>query len=112
MDASAGSETEAGKEKEGTEKESVEVDLTPRSMMQMTGDSRLHWTHGIRNRKTDTLPDGTIRRREERWSITYRWIREPAVCECGNVRLCDTAQRRAGIEKDYRWKKKDEDGKG
>ncbi|KAL0933293.1 2OG-Fe(II)oxygenase [Colletotrichum truncatum] len=94
------------------EKEMVEVDLVPRSMLQMSGDSRLHWTHGIRKRKTDTLPDGTVRRREDRWSITYRWVREPAVCECGNLKLCDTAQRRAGVEKEYRWKKGDEKGDG
>lgn len=82
----------------------VDVDLTPRSMMQMSGDSRLHWTHGIRKRKTDTLPDGTVRKREERWSITYRWLREGGECECGDEKLCDTAQREFGIEKKYRWK--------
>ncbi|KAI8293564.1 Alkylated DNA repair protein ALKBH8-like protein [Colletotrichum sp. SAR 10_98] len=106
---SGGGEGE-GAENGGEEKETVEVDLTPRSMLQMSGDSRLHWTHGIRKRKTDTLKDGTVRRREDRWSITYRWVREPAVCECGDVRLCDTAQRRAGIEREYRWKKGDADG--
>ncbi|KAI1858802.1 uncharacterized protein JN550_012456 [Neoarthrinium moseri] len=87
--------------------EKIEVDLTPRSMMQMSGDSRLHWTHGIKKRKTDTLDDGTVRRREDRWSITYRWVRESGECECGNEKLCDTAQRRVGIEKEYRWKKED-----
>jgi hypothetical protein len=79
----------------------LEVDLTPRSMMQMSGDSRLHWTHGIKKRKTDTLPDGTIRPRENRWSITYRWLRD-GECECGNLELCDTAQRRNGVEKEKR----------
>ncbi|KAL2676529.1 hypothetical protein Neosp_010290 [[Neocosmospora] mangrovei] len=56
--------------------EKIEVDLLPRSMMQMSGDSRLHWTHGIKSRKTDTLPDGTVRPRKDRWSLTYRWLRE------------------------------------
>jgi hypothetical protein len=70
-------------------------------MMQMSGDSRLHWTHGIKKRKTDTLPDGTIRPRENRWSITYRWLRD-GECECGNIDLCDTAQRRNGVEKEKR----------
>jgi hypothetical protein len=79
----------------------IEVDLTPRSMMQMTGDSRLHWTHGIKKRKNDTLSDGTLRPREDRWSITYRWLRN-AECECGNLELCDTAQRRNGTEKEKR----------
>ncbi|TDZ75141.1 Alkylated DNA repair protein ALKBH8-like protein [Colletotrichum trifolii] len=97
---------------DGRERETVEVDLAPRSMLQMSGDARLHWTHGIRKRKTDALPDGSVRRREDRWSITYRWVREPAVCECGNVRLCDTAQSRVGIEKEYRWKKGDGEGGG
>lgn len=89
----------------------VEVDLAPRSMLQMAGDSRLHWTHGIKKRKTDTLPDGTIRRRGDRWSITYRWIREGGECGCGNEQLCDTAMRRLGIEKEYRWKKETDEGK-
>jgi len=82
----------------------TDVDLKPRSMMEMRGDARLHWTHGIKSRKTDTLPDGTVRWREGRWSLTYRWLREGATCECGNVQLCDTAQRRNGVETVYRWK--------
>jgi hypothetical protein len=89
----------------------LEVDLTPRSMMEMSGDSRLHWTHGIKKRKTDTLADGTVRPRGERWSITYRWLRG-GECECGNAALCDTAQRRLGIEKDFRWKTDDVDVAG
>ncbi|KAF5544729.1 Alkylated DNA repair alkB like 8 [Fusarium mexicanum] len=91
--------------------EKIEVDLLPRSMMQMSGDSRLHWTHGIKSRKTDTLPDGTVRLRQIRWSLTYRWLREGAECECGNEKLCDTAQRRKGIEREYRWKQYEEDAK-
>jgi hypothetical protein len=87
--------------------ERVEVDLAPRSMLQMSGDARLHWTHGIKKRKTDTLPNGTVRRRGDRWSITYRWIRESGECPCGDVGLCDTAMRRLGVEKEYRWKKDD-----
>lgn len=79
----------------------VDVDLEPRSMMQMTGDSRLHWTHGIKKRKTDTLDNGTVRLRADRWSITYRWVRE-GDCECGNLDLCDVAQRRQGVEKEKR----------
>ncbi|KAI0018063.1 hypothetical protein F4780DRAFT_559127 [Xylariomycetidae sp. FL0641] len=82
----------------------TDVDLTPRSMMKMSADSRLHWTHGIKKRKTDTLADGTVRLRGERWSITYRWLRDGAACECGDVQLCDTAQKKCGIEREYRWK--------
>ncbi|KAJ6785534.1 hypothetical protein PWT90_03825 [Aphanocladium album] len=84
----------------------VDVDLEPRTMMQMSGDARLHWTHGIRPRKTDTLPDETVRPRRDRWSITYRWLREGATCACGDEKLCDTAQRRIGVEREYRWKEK------
>ncbi|KAI0096648.1 hypothetical protein GGR51DRAFT_542939 [Nemania sp. FL0031] len=87
-----------------TERETVDVDLPPRSMMEMSGDSRLHWEHGIRKRKKDVLADGTVRLRQDRWSITYRWLRAGGVCECGDERLCDTAQRRKGIEREYRWK--------
>ncbi|KAF4952967.1 hypothetical protein FSARC_12506 [Fusarium sarcochroum] len=91
--------------------ERIEVDLLPRSMMQMSGDSRLHWTHGIKSRKTDTLSDGTVRLRKVRWSLTYRWLRGGAECECGNEKLCDTAQRRNGVEREYRWKQYEEDAK-
>ncbi|RSL48641.1 hypothetical protein CEP54_012811 [Fusarium duplospermum] len=91
--------------------EKTEVDLLPRSMIQMSGDSRLHWTHGIKSRKTDTLPDGTVRPRQDRWSLTYRWLREGGECECGNEKLCDTAQRRKGVEREYRWKQYEEDAK-
>lgn len=94
----------------GSPRDQADVDLAPRSMLRMSGDARLHWTHGIRKRKTDPLPDGSVRRRADRWSITYRWVRDPAVCECGDARLCDTAQARLGIEKELRWKKEGEVG--
>ncbi|KAK0391173.1 hypothetical protein NLU13_0674 [Sarocladium strictum] len=86
----------------------TEVDLPPRSMVQMSGDARLHWTHGIRQRMTDTLRDGTVRPRAPRWSLTYRWMREGAACECGDVSVCDTAQSRVGLEREYRWKQGDQ----
>lgn len=87
--------------------EKRDVDLLPRSMVQMEGDSRYHWQHGIKKRKSDTV-DGQRRLRQDRWSITYRWLRKPApVCECGDALLCDTAKRRAGVEQVFRWKKDD-----
>jgi alkylated DNA repair dioxygenase AlkB len=92
------------------EREFVDVDLPPRSLMQMSGDSRLHWEHGIKKRKKDVLADGTVRMRGDRWSITYRWLREGGECECGNERLCDTAQRRTGFEREYRWKQQKQEG--
>ncbi|CEJ54394.1 Putative 2OG-Fe(II) oxygenase family oxidoreductase [Penicillium brasilianum] len=82
--------------------ERVDIDLTPRSMMQMAGDSRLHWTHGIKKRKNDILADGTQRPRTNRWSLTYRWLRDGGECDCGNIVHCDTAQRRLGVEKEKR----------
>lgn len=87
----------------------VDLDLKPRALMKMSGDSRLHWTHGIKKRKTDTLGDGSIRPRADRWSLTYRWLRPGAECDCGNLDLCDTAQRLHGIEKEKRWKKYEEE---
>lgn len=87
----------------------VDVDLTPRSLVKMAGDSRLHWTHSIKKRKTDTIADGIVRPRQDRWSITYRWLRPGAECNCGNLTLCDTAQRRQGVEKAYRWKQYEAD---
>lgn len=86
---------------EGAATETVEVDLLPRSMIQMTADARLHYTHGIKKRKRDIV-GGEERLREDRWSVTFRWLRG-GECECGNARLCDTAQRRLGIEKTFRW---------
>ncbi|CAM1511893.1 Fc.00g094060.m01.CDS01 [Cosmosporella sp. VM-42] len=97
--------------RDGESGERVDVDLLPRSMMQMSGDSRLHWTHGIKARKTDLLFDGSVRWREDRWSITYRWLREGGECECGNEKLCDTTQRRKGVEREYRWKEYEKDAK-
>lgn len=89
---------------DGATGEKVEIDLPPRGMMRMKGDSRLHWTHAIKTRKTDKLGDGKVRLREERWSITYRWALDSGVCECGNERLCDTAMAKRGVEREYRWK--------
>ncbi|KAI1366262.1 hypothetical protein F5Y08DRAFT_351738 [Xylaria arbuscula] len=96
----------------GGERETVDVDLPPRSMMEMSGASRLHWEHGIKKRKKDVLADGSVRARGERWSITYRWLREGGQCECGDARLCDTAQRRLGVEREFRWKQKQQQPKG
>ncbi|KAL4803369.1 hypothetical protein BDV18DRAFT_144648 [Aspergillus unguis] len=85
--------------KHGEEK--IDIDLEGRSMMCFSRDARLHWTHGIAKRKTDTLDNGEVRTRGDRWSITYRWARRED-CECGNAELCDVAQARLGIEKEKR----------
>jgi hypothetical protein len=70
----------------------------------MDGDARLYWTHGIRKRKTDVLDDGSLRPRADRWSITFRWSRSGGDCPCGDAELCDSEERRRGVEKHYRWK--------
>lgn len=79
----------------------VDVDLAPRGLMRFSGAARLHWTHGIRKRKTDVLPPGLVRPRGVRWSLTYRWLRE-GECPCGDLMLCDDARRRVGIVKEMR----------
>lgn len=101
-------ETEMMAKEKEKERETVDVDLPPRSMMQMSGDARLHWEHGIKKRKKDVLADGTVRPRGDRWSITYRWLRPGGECECGDRGLCDTAQRRIGVEREYRWKQQEQ----
>lgn len=90
----------------------VDIDLTPRSLIKMSGDSRLHWTHCIKKRKNDPMADGTVRRREDRWSITYRWLRASGECECGDAQHCDTAQQRNGVEREMRWKTYEADADG
>ncbi len=83
----------------GTEK--VSVDLPPKSMLVMSGESRLHWTHTVKKRKNDWF-DEIARSRENRWSITYRCLRHRP-CECGNLELCDTAKSKIGMNKTFRW---------
>ncbi|OZJ03128.1 hypothetical protein BZG36_03879 [Bifiguratus adelaidae] len=71
----------------------VTIDLTPRSCLVMTGASRYGWSHTIRERTTDIVSDAeggtTIRRRTERWSLTFRrcrtgssWINVNSPCKC------------------------------
>ncbi|TLS24926.1 hypothetical protein PpBr36_08489 [Pyricularia pennisetigena] len=92
-----------------------EVFVPPRSLYNMSSDSQYHFQHGIKKRKNDRLimpapedsSDGAshkVVRRGERFSITFRWVRNPAVCECGDEWLCDTAMRRNGVERVLRWK--------
>ena len=126
--------------REGNINQKVDVDLEPRALIKLGRDARQHWSHGIRAKKSDAIQgeggggaggEGVRRERGERWSLTYRWLRdvkgtrkgegegqgqgqgqgqegeegdEGPVCECGDVRLCDTAQKRAGVERELRWK--------
>ncbi|BFZ54959.1 hypothetical protein PYCC9005_001997 [Savitreella phatthalungensis] len=89
----------------------LEIDLLPRAMIEMTADARYRWQHGIKKRKSDHSSEANDGRRprQDRWSITYRWLRRPFPprCECGDATLCDTAQADAGIERAFRWKEKE-----
>lgn len=51
----------------------VHVDLRARSLLVMTGESRLSWKHAIRPRKADSL-NGRIRARHQRASLTFRRV--------------------------------------
>uniref|UniRef100_A0A182KIK7 Fe2OG dioxygenase domain-containing protein n=1 Tax=Anopheles christyi TaxID=43041 RepID=A0A182KIK7_9DIPT len=72
------------------------VDLSSRSLLIMSGESRYDWTHGITPRKMDTIPapNGglTVRKRQLRVSLTFRKLLPNEQCECTFPRLCDTAQ--------------------
>ncbi|KAI9226820.1 MAG: hypothetical protein DHS80DRAFT_18160, partial [Piptocephalis tieghemiana] len=57
-----------------TQLKRVCVDLPARSLMIMEGKVRWEWKHGIRARKVDRLPDGELRPRGHRVSITLRWV--------------------------------------
>eukprot|EP00834_Sanchytrium_tribonematis_P004478 NODE_223_length_12360_cov_0.266862.p3 type:complete len:295 gc:universal NODE_223_length_12360_cov_0.266862:6851-5967(-) len=50
------------------------VELPPRSLCCLTGDSRYKFTHGIKERRSDILEDGHIKQRGIRWSITMRYV--------------------------------------
>ena len=51
--------------------DAYQVDLRARSLLIMTGESRLQWQHGIRSRKTELL-HGQPRIRKTRISLTFR----------------------------------------
>ena len=51
-----------------------DMDLPARSLLVMSGESRYQWTHGIRPRKLDILPDGNFRARKRRISVTFRRV--------------------------------------
>ncbi|PWA03443.1 hypothetical protein BB558_000385 [Smittium angustum] len=63
-------------------------DLKPRSIVIMSGDSRMGWEHGIRARRSDMI-DSKVRMREERWSLTIRSINNEITCNCKYLALCD-----------------------
>lgn len=77
-----------------TEGRHLNVDLPRRSLLVMTGESRLGWTHGITPRKMDTVrlnSSLSIRKRELRVSFTFRKLND-GPCRCQFSSLCDTYQ--------------------
>ncbi|XP_062564046.1 alkylated DNA repair protein alkB homolog 8 [Armigeres subalbatus] len=73
---------------------SLNVNLPRRSLLLMTGESRLGWTHAITPRKTDTIRSKnglSIRKRELRISFTFRKLKD-SPCRCQFHFLCDTYQ--------------------
>lgn len=64
-------------------------DLGPRSLVIISGDVRYGWEHAIRIRKSD-LVEGQVRRRSERWSITFRTVNQLKTCACGFHELCNS----------------------
>lgn len=61
----------------------------------MSGEARYNWTHGITPRTMDVVPVDvdscdsvchkrlTLVKREIRTSLTFRTVRQSAVCQCG-----------------------------
>mmetsp|Transcript_63656 Transcript_63656/g.170559 ORF Transcript_63656/g.170559 Transcript_63656/m.170559 type:complete len:411 (+) Transcript_63656:52-1284(+) len=67
-----------------------------RSLLVMSGESRLRWHHGIASRSTDTDPDGATVPRGRRISLTFRRVRNKWECRCPWAGVCDT-QRPASL---------------
>ncbi|ORY00825.1 phospholipid-translocating P-type ATPase [Basidiobolus meristosporus CBS 931.73] len=69
--------------------EIVPVELPRRSLAIMTQESRYAWEHGIKERKTDLLPNGKVFERDERISFTCRRILPDLTCRCAWPQYCD-----------------------
>ncbi|KAL2913246.1 hypothetical protein HK105_207248 [Polyrhizophydium stewartii] len=68
----------------------VNIYLPPRSLVVMDAEARYGWEHAIRPRKMDLI-DGLVVERRERWSLTFRNVRQrhDPPCTCGFTALCD-----------------------
>lgn len=71
----------------------ISVFVPRRSLLIMSGESRLGWTHGITPRMSDIVvkPDGklSVERRELRTSFTFRRLKIKRDCSCSFKSLCD-----------------------
>ena len=65
--------------------------LPRRSLLAMTGESRLAWQHYIPHRKTDKAGRG-IHPRSKRTSLTFRTIRKEGGCQCSYPKCCDSQE--------------------
>ena len=55
---------------------SLQILLNPRSLLVMDKEARYTFQHGIKERKSDLLQDGSVCKRKTRWSITMRHVYE------------------------------------
>ncbi|KAK9762187.1 hypothetical protein K7432_012319 [Basidiobolus ranarum] len=69
--------------------ETVSIELPRRSLAITTQDSRYSWEHGIKERKTDLLPNGMVIERDDRLSFTCRRILPDSICHCQWPQYCD-----------------------
>ncbi|XP_063222331.1 alkylated DNA repair protein alkB homolog 8 [Bacillus rossius redtenbacheri] len=74
------------------------VVLPRRSLLVMSGEARLAWSHGITARKTDVMPSAggglVVQDRSARTSFTFRRVRH-GECRCEHRDRCDSHQRRS-----------------
>ncbi|CAH1984659.1 unnamed protein product [Acanthoscelides obtectus] len=77
------------------------VQLPPRSLCIMSGESRYDWTHGITPRKSDVILSKsgtyTLLKRGVRVSFTFRKIRR-GECRCQYTRTCDSITKNKSTE--------------
>ncbi|KAJ3274790.1 hypothetical protein HDV01_001993 [Terramyces sp. JEL0728] len=57
------------------------------SLVVMDGKARYEYQHAIKPRNVDII-DGLVQERRERWSLTFRNIRDGEPCSCGS-KICD-----------------------
>jgi len=69
-------------------REKRRVDLLSRSLLILKGEARYAWEHCIRERLTDELPDGKLRERRDRISITMRRGEPKERCHCSWQKAC------------------------
>ncbi|WWC71874.1 uncharacterized protein I206_105833 [Kwoniella pini CBS 10737] len=77
-----------------------EIQLKSNSLCIMTNEIRFAWTHGIKSRATDLIPNSNNKeeeelitsKRKERFSITFRKVDFNGICNCKYPIWCDSQQ--------------------